>query len=97
LIGLVLGLEIEAHPERKDNVMGSSFTVMLTGIQFRQDRNEVRDKLAQLFKCEPERIEGLLGRAPVAVKSGLGMEMALKYQKAIQDAGAECVVKSGTE
>lgn len=77
--------------------MGSSFTVMLTGIQFRQDRNQVRDRLAKLFKCEPERIDGLLGRAPVAVKSGLGMETALKYQKAIQDAGAECMVKSSGE
>lgn len=77
--------------------MGSSFSVLLTGIQFRQDRNQVRDKLAKLFKCEPERIEGLLGRAPVVVKSGLGMETALKYQKAIQDTGAECMVKSAAE
>jgi hypothetical protein len=77
--------------------MGSSYKVMLTGIQFRQDRDQVRHKLAQLFKCEPERIDGLLGRAPVAVKTGVGMEMALKYQKAIQDAGAECMVKASDE
>jgi hypothetical protein len=77
--------------------MGSSYKIMLTGIQFRQDRKQVRDKLAQLFKCEPARIDELLGKAPVAIKSGIGLEMALKYQKAIQDAGAECVVKSNEE
>ncbi len=77
--------------------MGSSYKIMLTGIQFRQDRKQVRDKLAQLFKCEPARIDSLLGKAPVAIKTVADMEMALKYQKAIQDAGAECMVKSGDE
>ncbi len=77
--------------------MGSSYKIMLTGIQFRQDRKQVRDKLAQLFKCEPARIDSLLGKAPVAIKSGVGLDMALKYQKAIQDAGAECMLKTSEE
>jgi hypothetical protein len=77
--------------------MGSSYKIMLTGIQFRQDRKQVRDKLARLFKCEPERIDGLLGKAPVAIKTGIGLEMALRYQKAMQDAGAECMVKTHEE
>jgi hypothetical protein len=77
--------------------MGSSFQIVLTGIQFRQDRRGVRDKLAKLFKCEPDRIEQLLATAPVAIKSGVSMEMALKYQQAIQNAGAECIVKPRDE
>ena len=78
---------------RKGGVMGSSFQIVLTGIQFRQDRQGVRDNLAKLFKCEPERIEQLLASAPVAIKSRVSMEIALKYQQAIQKAGAECIVK----
>ena len=77
--------------------MGSSYKIMLTGIQFRQDRKQVRDKLAQLFKCESSRIDTLLGKAPVAIKSGIGLEKAMKYQKAIQDAGAECMLKGDEE
>lgn len=77
--------------------MGSGFNIVLTGISFRQDRRNVRDNLARLFKCAPERIERLLATAPVAIKSGLSMETALKYQKAIQDSGAECMVKAGDE
>jgi hypothetical protein len=77
--------------------MGSSFKIVLTGLQFRQDRREVRDKLAKLFKADSDRVEQLLTKAPASVKSGLSMETALKYQKAIQDCGAECLVKSEDE
>jgi hypothetical protein len=70
---------------------------MLTGIQFRKDRQDVRNNLARLFKCEPDRIERLLATAPVAIKTGVSLEAAFKYQKAIRDAGAECIVKHGDE
>jgi len=73
--------------------MSPSFQILLTGIQFRRDRRDVRNNLAKLFKCEEDRIEQLLGRAPISIKTVTTMEAALKYQKAIQDAGAECVVK----
>jgi hypothetical protein len=73
--------------------MASSYDVLLTGLQFRRDRQEVKNNLARLFKCEPNRIEELLGRAPVAIKSGINLEAALKYQKAIEGTGAECRVK----
>lgn len=73
--------------------MEASYRIMLTGIQFRKDRQHVKANLAKLFKCEPARIEQLLGQAPVQIKSGLGLEAALRYQQAIQDAGAECIVK----
>jgi hypothetical protein len=49
--------------------------------------------LAGLFKCETDRIERLLGTAPVTIKSGITMEAAMKYQKAIQDRGAEAMVQ----
>jgi hypothetical protein len=77
--------------------MGSSFKIVVTGLQFRKDRGEVRDKLARLFKADPNRVEQLLAKAPASVKSGLSMEAALKYQKAIQDCGAECMVNSDDE
>jgi hypothetical protein len=77
--------------------MDSGYKIVLTGIQFRKDRQDVRDSLAKLFKCGPERIEQMLGQAPVPIKTGLSMEVAMKYQKAIQDCGAECVVKHGGE
>jgi hypothetical protein len=74
-----------------------SFKVLLTGIQFRKERQEVRNNLAKLFKCKPDRIEQVLATAPATIKTGLSMEAALKYQRAIQDAGAECIVKHGDE
>jgi hypothetical protein len=70
---------------------------VLTGIQFRQDRRQVRDALAGLFKCETDRIERLLGTAPVTIKSGITMEAAMKYQKAIQERGAEAMVRREDE
>ncbi|AFM26951.1 hypothetical protein [Desulfomonile tiedjei] len=73
--------------------MSTSYKIVLTGIQFRQDRRQVRDALASLFKCEPDRIERLLGTAPVTIKSGITMEAAMKYQKAIQERGAEAMVQ----
>ncbi len=70
-----------------------SYKIVLTGIQFRQDRRQVRDALAGMFKCEPDRIERLLGTAPVTIKSGITMEAAMKYQKALQERGAEAMVQ----
>jgi hypothetical protein len=83
--------------ERECCCMDASYKIVLTGIQFRRDRKEVRDNLAKLFKCEPDRIERLLATAPVSVKSGVSLDAALKYQKAIQNTGAECIVKHGNE
>jgi hypothetical protein len=74
-----------------------SYKILLTGIQFRKEREIVRNNLAKLFKCEPDRIERLLATAPAAIKTGVSMEVAFKYQKAIQDAGAECIVKPSDE
>jgi hypothetical protein len=74
-----------------------SYKILLTGIQFRKERQDVRNNLAKLFKCEPDRIERLLATAPATVKTGVSMEVAFKYQKAIQDAGAECIVKHSDE
>ncbi len=82
--------------ERKVRAM-ESFKIVLTGIQFRKERQDVRDNLARLFKCEPDRIEQLLATAPATIKTGLSLETAFKYQKAIQETGAECIVKSGDE
>jgi hypothetical protein len=82
--------------KKKVRIM-DSYKILLTGIQFRKERQEVRNNLAKLFKCKPDRIEELLATAPKAIKSGLSMEAAFRYQKAIQDAGAECIIKHGDE
>jgi hypothetical protein len=74
-----------------------SYKILLTGIQFRKERQDVRNNLAKLFKCESRRIEKLLSTAPKTIKTGLSMEAAFEYQKAIQDAGAECIVKHCVE
>jgi hypothetical protein len=86
-----------AWANREGNIMPASFDVLLTGLQFRKDRQDVKNNLAKLFKCEPDRIEALLGRAPVAMKTGVSLETALKYQKPIDATGAECRVKARDE
>ncbi len=74
-----------------------SYKIVLTGIQFRKEHRDVRDNLARLFKCEADRIEHFLATAPTTIKTGLSLEVAFKYQKAIQDTGAECIIKPGDE
>ena len=76
----------------------TSFTIIFEGkFQQGQDPEEVKTRLAKLFKASPERIEQLFTRAPVAVKKGLNQKLAVQYKQAFDKAGALCRVVRDTE
>src|SRR3990167_7467895 len=51
--------------------------------------DEVKDKLAQLFKSDRSKINGLFDGGPIALKRDLSEEEADKYLAALQRTGAK--------
>ncbi|TCS37594.1 TIGR00266 family protein [Reinekea marinisedimentorum] len=58
------------------------------------DKDQVQQKLGTLFKTTEAKIAELFTRAPVAIKKSVDVSTAQKYQRAIEKAGAECVLKT---
>jgi hypothetical protein len=50
-------------------------------------RDEVRSRLAALFRTEPARIDALLDAPKTILKTGLSKDAALRYQEALRQAG----------
>lgn len=67
--------------------MGEQFRVVFLGGGEAASMNEVRQRMARLFKVPEERIEQLFVRAPIVVKSGVGLELAGKMVAAIEGCG----------
>lgn len=66
-----------------------SYKVVFTGrIAPGADLQQVKARLARLFKTEPARIEVMFRRAPVTIRKGLDEAAARKYVQAIGLAGA---------
>ena len=67
------------------------YRVLMTG-ELAQGKSidEVKPRLAKLFKTTPEKIDGLLKRNNVAIKKDADLETARKYVRAIEAAGAVC-------
>ena len=55
-----------------------------------QDADEVKRNLATLFKTDEAKVEQLFNQLPFVVKKNIDYDSALKYQKALRDAGAIC-------
>jgi hypothetical protein len=66
------------------------YNVILKGIQPGRDAVDVKCKLAEAFRSDPDRIDAILKRLPVTLKTGVDARTASKYQKAIADAGGLC-------
>lgn len=49
--------------------------------------DEVKVRLCELFKADPERIDALFNRGPVIVKRGVDRETALRYEAAFKRVG----------
>ena len=67
--------------------------VIITGVLEGRDREEVKAKLAGMFKKTPSEMEQYLSGKAVVVKKNLPATQAKKYQAALQKAGANCIVK----
>ncbi len=56
--------------------------------------DEVKARVAAIFKTDTTRVAHLFSGNPVVIKKGLDQQMALKYQAAMQSAGAICEIRN---
>lgn len=69
----------------------TNYRVLMTGeLSQGKSIDEVKPRLAKLFKTTPEKIDGLLKRNNVVIKKDTDLETARKYVRAIESAGAVC-------
>jgi len=67
------------------------YQVLMTGeLAAGRSIDEVKPRLAKLFKTTAEKIDGLLKRKNVVIKKNTDLETAKKYARAIESAGAVC-------
>ena len=55
--------------------------------------DETQEKLAKLFKIQPNVAKRMLSGNSVTVKKGVDLEIAEKYKKALESAGAQCHIE----
>ncbi len=55
-----------------------------------QNVDEVKRNLATLFKTDQAKVDQLFNQLPFVVKKNIDYDAALKYQKALRNAGAIC-------
>ena len=69
----------------------NKYRVLITG-ELAQGKSidEVKPRLAKLFKTTAEKIDALLKRNDVVIKKDTDLETAKKYARAIESAGAVC-------
>jgi hypothetical protein len=70
----------------------NDYRIVLLGIQSDKDPDLVRKRLAQVFRSPVERVEQLLSKVPVIVRSGANYQAALKCREIIENAGGVCRV-----
>ena len=66
------------------------YKVVLLGINPGDDPVEARAGLARVFRFDPAKIEKLLARLPVVLKSDLDYKAAVKYRAVLYKAGGAC-------
>jgi hypothetical protein len=72
----------------------NDYRIVLLGIQSDKDPDVVRKSLARVFRAPAEKIEQLLSKVPVIVRSGADYQAALKCREIIENAGGICRVDS---
>lgn len=58
---------------------------------------QVKAKVAAIFKTDVARVAHLFSGNPVVIKKGIDQQMALKYQAALQAAGAVCEIRDASQ
>ncbi len=72
----------------------NKYRVLMTGeLKEGKSIDEVKARLAKLFKTTAEKIDGLLNRNNVVIKKDTDLETAKKYVRAIESAGAACRIE----
>lgn len=76
----------------------SDFQVVFRGeLTGELTEEEVRQKLASLFRMPEEKVAGLFSGKPVVVKRNLDEGTARKFEAAFQKAGAKCEIRPAGE
>ena len=77
----------------QEHSMGTSYRVLLNGIQADQQPNDVVRRVASLFKLSPQEALTLLMRRGVCVKRGLDQRGAEKYRAVLAQLGCESLIE----
>lgn len=70
-----------------------TYRIVMKGLKPGVTPQEAEPQLAATFRIDLSQVRVLLARLPVKVKSALPHQRALQYQRAIEQAGADCVVE----
>jgi hypothetical protein len=73
--------------------MPATYKVVLNGPGNGANANEVAGRLATLLKLPLERAAPLLSKPGIALKRGIDLQTAVRYQAALEQAGCECVLQ----
>src|SRR5215467_8967239 len=74
--------------------MADTYRVRIQGALAGFDREQVVQKLAALFKREPDAVRAMLGGSGTVVKQGVDLDTARKYQQALLQQGCACLIES---
>jgi len=72
--------------------MAETYRVKIQGVREGFDREQVVQKLAALFKREPDAVRPVMGGG--VVKQGVDLETAKKYQQVLLQQGCACSIES---
>ena len=70
-----------------------TYQLILEGVAKGSDLEEVKKKLAAIFKTRPEKVAAFFTGEPVVVKNVLNNAKALKYKAIFEGAGATCRIE----
>lgn len=70
-----------------------TYEIVLLGMALGKERDSVCRNLADAFRTTPDKIELMLEKGPVTIKTNIDRQKALGYVEIIQSAGAECEMR----
>jgi ribosomal protein L32 len=71
-----------------------TYQLILEGVAEGFDLEEVKKKLAAIFRTRPDKVAAFFTGEPVVVKKGLDNAKALKYKAIFEGAGASCRIEA---
>ncbi len=71
-----------------------SYQLILEGVAEGFNLQEVKEKLAAIFKTKPEKMDAFFRGKPVVIKKSLDSEKALLYKSIFEGAGAACHIQA---
>ena len=80
------------------NLIMKHYNVVFGGVASGNDKAaQVKQNLAALFKADKNKIDQLLAAPQTVLKRNIDYDQAMKYQKALQQAGAVCNIEEVIE